>query len=157
MACTTGAREIAAEAAKYGIEDRVDVIDGGNLENLIDKSMGVVTVNSTVGITALLAHKPVLALGRAIYDQAGLTHQSSMADFWLNPQAPANGLPEAFAEKLIELTHFRGGFIGEAAMDAGGRNMAERIHANAMKTAHDVFPVASCFRYENELFGLPDS
>jgi capsular polysaccharide export protein len=150
-------RHIAAEAARYGIEDRVDVIDGGDLDALIDKSLGVVTVNSTVGVTALLAHKPVLALGRAIYDQQGLTHQASIDDFWINPQAPDTGLPEAFADRLIEVTHFRGGFIGEPAMEAGGRNLAERIHANAMKTTQDVFPVASSFRYENELFSPSDS
>lgn len=149
-------REIAVEAAKYGIEDRVDVIDGGNLEALIDESLGVVTVNSTVGVTALLAHKPVLALGRAIYDEAGLTHHSGIGDFWVNPQGPDAGLPEAFADRLIELTHFRGGFIGEKAMQAGGRNMAERIEANATKTVQDVYPVAASFRYENELFGEAD-
>jgi capsular polysaccharide export protein len=150
-------RHIAAESAKYGIEDRVDVIDGGDLEALIDNSLGVVTVNSTVGVTALLAHKPVLALGRAIYDQQCLTHQSSIDEFWINPQAPDTGLPEAFADRLIEVTHFRGGFIGEPAMIAGGSNLAERIHANAMKATQDVFPVASSFRYENALFSPPES
>ena len=147
---------IAAEARKYGIEDRVDVIDGGNLDALIDKSRGVVTVNSTVGITALLAKKPVLALGQAIYDQEGLTHQSSMREFWISPRGPEPGLPEAFAEKLIELTHFRGGFIGRPAMEAGGRNMADRIAANALKAHHDQFAGASSFRYEDELFTLSD-
>lgn len=149
-------RNIAAEARKYGIEDRVDVIDGGDLDALIDKSLGVVTVNSTVGVTALLAHKPVLALGRAIYDQEGLTHQSDIRDFWANPQAPDTGLPETFADRLIELTHFRGGFIGRPAMEAGGRNLAEKIRANALKTSHDDFSGASSFRYEEELLSPTD-
>lgn len=150
-------RNIAGEAKKYGIEERVDVIDGGDLDVLIDKSVGVVTVNSTVGVTALLAHKPVLALGRAIYDQEGLTHQSNMLEFWTSPQAPDVGLPEAFARVLIELTHFRGGFIGRSAMEAGGKNMADRIHANAMKTDHDDLYRSSPFRYEDELFNPSDS
>ncbi|MEQ8482588.1 MAG: capsular biosynthesis protein [Hoeflea sp.] len=149
-------RNIAAEAGKYGVEDRIDVIDGGDLDTLIEKSLGVATVNSTVGVTALLAHKPVLALGRAIYDQEGLTHQPSMRDFWTAPQGPEPGLPEAFAEKLIELTHFRGGFIGRPAMEAGGRNMAARIETNAMKTSHDDFTGTPSFRYEDELFNPPD-
>jgi len=150
------ASNIAAEARKYGVEDRVDVIDGGDLDALIGRSLGVVTVNSTVGVTALLAHKPVLALGRAIYDQEGLTHQYSMRDFWTDPRGPEASLPEMFAEKLIELTHFRGGFIGRPAMETGGRNMADRIESNALKIAHDDFTGASSFRYEDELFTLSD-
>ncbi|MCY0096378.1 capsular biosynthesis protein [Hoeflea ulvae] len=146
-------RHIAAEARKHGVEDRVDVIDGGDLTALIGKSRGVVTVNSTVGVTALLAHKPVLALGRAIYDREGLTHQASLREFWTAPQSPAPGMPKAFAARLVESTHFRGGFIGTPAMEAGGRNMADRIHANAMKTSHEVFAGAARFRYESEIFG----
>jgi capsular polysaccharide export protein len=149
-------RHIAAEARRHGLEGRVDVIDGGDLNALIDKSIGVVTVNSTVGVTALLALKPVLTLGRAIYDHQGLTHQDSLSAFWNEPSAPVPGLPEAFAKTLIESTHFRGGFIGSAAMETGARHMAERIHANAAREDHQVFAGAPAFRYESQLFGPED-
>jgi len=79
-----------------------------------------------------------------------------MRAFWTDPRGPETGLPEAFAEKLIELTHFRGGFIGRPAMETGGRNMAERIETNARKTSHDDFTGASSFRYEDELFSPSD-
>ena len=117
-------RNIAAEAQKYGIEERVDVIDGGNLAVLIEMSLGVVTVKSTVGVTALLAYKPVLVLGWAIYDQEGLSHQSSMREFRTSPQAPDADLREAFADRLNERTYFRSIFISMPAMETGVRNLA---------------------------------
>jgi capsular polysaccharide export protein len=38
---------------------------------------GVVTVNSTAGLQALREGKPVVALGRALYDMPGLTFQGA--------------------------------------------------------------------------------
>jgi capsular polysaccharide export protein len=39
---------------------------------LIEKAAGVITINSSVGIEALLKHKPVITLGRAFYNVSGL-------------------------------------------------------------------------------------
>lgn len=41
---------------------------------LIEKAAGVITINSSVGIEALLKHKPVITLGRAFYNVSGLVH-----------------------------------------------------------------------------------
>jgi capsular polysaccharide export protein len=44
--------------------------------------------SSTVGCQALARGVPVMALGKAIYDIAGLTHQGELDEFWNAPEAP---------------------------------------------------------------------
>ena len=40
---------------------------------LIEQAAGIITINSSVGIEALLKHKPVITLGNAFYNVPGLT------------------------------------------------------------------------------------
>jgi capsular polysaccharide export protein len=53
-----------------------------NLPDIYLHAAGVVTVNSTVGISALLHHLPTVVLGRAIYDIEGLTYSDTLDKFW---------------------------------------------------------------------------
>jgi capsular polysaccharide export protein len=142
-------------ARKHGVADRVFVADGGDTDLLIAKSHGVVTVNSTVGLTALAAGKPVIALGSAIYDVPGLTFQESLAAFWQNPTAPDPDLFDAFTRALAATTQVRGGFIGQEAIQAGVGNVAARL-----LEAGERLPLAfrksrdtPSYRYESELLG----
>jgi len=141
-------------AERHGAGDRVFVADGGDTDALIARSSGIVTVNSTVGLTALAAGKPVITLGSAIYDVPGLTFQESLAAFWREPTPPDAGLFDAFIRALAATTQVRGGFIGRQAIHTGIENVAERL----MET-EDRIPLAFRkprgplhFRYENEFF-----
>ena len=145
---------IGRAAARHGVASRVFVADGGDTDALIAKSGGVVTVNSTVGLTALAAGKPVIALGSAIYDVPGLTFQESLAAFWQRPTSPDPDLFDAFTRALAATTQVRGGFIGREAIHAGAENVAARL-----MEPEDRLPLAfrkprdaAHFRYENELF-----
>ncbi len=82
------ATRISEAAERHGVGTCVFIADGGNTDDLIGKSAGVVTVNSTVGLTALGLGKPVITLGAAIYDVPGLTFQDSLAAFWQRPTPP---------------------------------------------------------------------
>jgi capsular polysaccharide export protein len=141
-------------AERYSAGDRIFVADGGDTDALIDKADGIVTVNSTVGLTALAAGKPVIALGAAIYDVPGLTFQDSLASFWRRPIGPDPALYDAFIRALAATTQVRGGFIGNNAIEAAAENVAERL-----MEPEDRLPIswrksgaASVFRYESELF-----
>nr|WP_311766182.1 capsular biosynthesis protein [Neorhizobium tomejilense] len=145
---------IGAAAERHGIADRMFVADGGKTDDLIGRSAGVVTVNSTVGLTALSLGKPVIALGSAIYDVPGLTFQGSLAAFWQRPMPPDADLFDAFIRALAATTQVRGGFIGNQAIRAGVENVVERL-----LEPEDRLPLAlrksrgkSRFRYESELF-----
>ncbi len=142
-------------ARKHGVADRVFVADGGDTDLLIAKSHGVVTINSTVGLTALAAGRPVIALGSAIYDVPGLTFQESLAAFWQNPTAPDPDLFDAFTRALGATTQVRGGFIGREAIQAGVENVAARLLETkerlplAFRKSRDT----PYYRYESELLG----
>ncbi|WP_226951364.1 capsular biosynthesis protein [Rhizobium terrae] len=151
----SGWRErIEEAAARHGVADRLFVADGGDTDALIDRSAGIVTVNSTVGLTALGRARPVITLGAAIYDVPGLTFQDSLTAFWRNPTPPDIGLFDQFLRALAATTQVRGGFIGADAIRTGAKNVGARL-----MEAEDRLPTsfrkpggAPHFRYENELF-----
>lgn len=149
------AERIGKAAGRCRVANRVFLADGGNTDALIEKADGVVTVNSTVGLTAIAAGKPVIALGSAIYDIPGLTFQDSLSSFWRRPVPPDAVLFDAFMRALAATTQVRGGFIGQEAVQTGAENVADRL-----MEPEERLPVSlrrpraiAEFRYETELFG----
>ena len=123
-------RLLRDEAARHGAAERVEVIDGGDLGAMLDRAAGVVTVNSTVGLSALRRGVPVKALGRAVFARPGMTDPQPLSAFWRAPAAPD---PARVADLLGALgwaTQVRGGFEG-AGVIAGAAAMAERMLAPA--------------------------
>lgn len=118
---------IAALAGAEGIGARIAVVDGGSLDALIGRASGVVTVNSTVGLTALKAGRPVAVLGNAVYDVPGLTDRQPLAGFWRDPLAPDPALFDDFLRALAWASQVRGEFTAEKSMAIGARAVAERI------------------------------
>ncbi|MBM7049524.1 MULTISPECIES: capsule biosynthesis protein [Rhizobium] len=118
---------IAHFSASSGLSDRVHFIDGGNLEQLIVASQGMVTVNSTAAFSALQAGKPVKALGTAVYDMAGLTDQKALDRFWLDPALPSAELRDAFFRLLAASVQVRGNFCSKAGAQAAAAQIAERL------------------------------
>ncbi|TDL83507.1 capsular biosynthesis protein [Palleronia sediminis] len=72
-------------AREMGVPDRVACIKGGDLRAWLRGAKGAVTINSTAAIPAIGAGIPVCALGRAVYDVPGLTHQGGLDRFWAAP------------------------------------------------------------------------
>ncbi|MEE3683501.1 capsule polysaccharide transporter [Actinobacillus pleuropneumoniae] len=77
---------------------------------------GMVTLNSTSGISALLHNMPVKTLGRANYDFAGLTYQGSLDDFWSNSEKPDDGLFNAYRKFHLHKTHINGSFYNKVIL-----------------------------------------
>jgi capsular polysaccharide export protein len=105
-------------ARKYGVKDRIKIIRGADLQQLLLGSEGVVLVNSTVGMHALRLGIPVCALGEAIYNVPGLIHDGDLDLFWTNPQQVDIALFEAF-ERALTTVQVKGSFF-----DAKGRHRA---------------------------------
>jgi capsular polysaccharide export protein len=63
---------IRQEVARYGIEGRVLYCVHGHLPTILNSCTGVITINSTVGISALHHQRPLCVLGTAIYALDGL-------------------------------------------------------------------------------------
>lgn len=123
-------RAIMAEARKLGVEGRVFHIGGGDLEALIEASLGMVCVNSTSGTLALASGKPVAVLGDAVYDVPGVTHQGSLDKFWSQPEAPDARLYDAFRRMLHGQCLVRGGLASKSGVETLVENSAERLLAD---------------------------
>jgi capsular polysaccharide export protein len=105
-----------ASARRHGVSERLDFIDGGELPSLIAGARGVVIVNSTVGMLSLEMGRPTMALGTAIYNMPGLTHQGDIDGFWTAPTAPDLGLMSDFRRVVLHRTQVNGGYFSKAAI-----------------------------------------
>lgn len=111
-------RQIRRLVHRLDLAERIHFLESGHLPELLELCAGVVTINSTVGTAALAAGKPVIALGRAIYDLPGLTHQGALDTFWREPQPPDSSLFDAFQRVVIHTTQVPGSFYSRAGQEA---------------------------------------
>lgn len=113
-------------ARDHAISERVVVWDGGTLDAIRHDLSGLVTVNSTTGLSALRAGASVCCLGKAIYDLPGLTHQGSVDSFWRKPQKPAPKRVSTLLDALWSTNQVPGNFDGNGAKP-GANAIADRI------------------------------
>jgi capsular polysaccharide export protein len=115
--------------AELGIADRLIVVDGGDLDKILTRCRAVVTVNSTVGSLALARGLPVIALGTAVYDIPGLTHQGELPEFWNAPKPPEADLFDAFRRVLAARCLIRGSFFSEEGLRLAVEAAVDRLGA----------------------------
>lgn len=79
----SGDHRIVHETAKsLGIAGRVDVLEAGSMGLLTRHSAGMITINSTSGLSAIHHGVPLMVLGKAIYRHPMLvTHSDPQPDF----------------------------------------------------------------------------
>lgn len=114
-------------AREHGVDGRVHMLDGGALADLWPAVNGLVTINSSAGLEAIMAGVPVKTLGPAIYDVAGLTHQDDLDVFWSAPTPPDPALARAFVRALTGTVQVRGTLYSRTGLEAAVDNMARRI------------------------------
>lgn len=119
---------VAARLAKqYGAAERVITVHECDLNQAVKHCQGVVTVNSTVGLISLRAAKPVKVLGVAVYDIAGLTHQSSLDSFWRTPEQVNRELLADFVSALAATIQVRGSFYNPKGRKAAAEEIVRRV------------------------------
>lgn len=103
---------ITGLATELGLHGRCHYIHDQHLPTLLQSTLGVVTINSTVGLSAVGEGVPVAVCGDAIYDMPGLTFQGPLSGFWrqAQEQRPEPKLWWAFRCVLIASTQFNGSF-----------------------------------------------
>ena len=98
-------RSVNRAARKAGVGHRVIVLETGALAPLVRHAQGLITVNSTSGLTALMAGVPVAVLGRAFYAIPGLATAmpdiQALDSFWSAPPTPDPDLAQRFSRKVI--------------------------------------------------------
>ena len=106
---------ITALAKQLGVANRVFYGHELPLPPLYPLCRGVVTINSTVGISSLLKGVPTINLGLALYDIPGLTSQCSLDEFWSNPTPVDRQLFGQFRQFLLHYGQINGSFYRETA------------------------------------------
>jgi capsular polysaccharide export protein len=120
---------IARAAAAAGVGGRIEFIDDGDLNALLTRVAGVVTINSTSGLTALEHGRPTVVLGRAIYDIAGLTHRRGLDVFWTSPDPPDAERFAAFRRFEMASTQINGAYATRRGVNLAVPEAARRMLA----------------------------
>ncbi len=100
---------------RFGCADRLVYVHDLHLPTLLKHARAVVTMNSTVGTSALHHRAPVKVMGRAIYDIPGLTCQRPLADFFVEPGQVDGELYERFNRWLRATNQVNGSFYKRVA------------------------------------------
>ena len=127
-------RRVQHVAARHGVAQRVHYLGAGDLDGMLHRSLGVVTVNSTVGIRALQLGRSLHAMGDAIYRVEGLTHSGELDGFWHAPP-PDPALTEAFLRAIAAHLHVRGVYYREPGLTAAVAAAAARLEAGRVGEA----------------------
>jgi capsular polysaccharide export protein len=120
-------RLITGLARRLDLQGRVHYLESGHLTTLLEPTLGVVTVNSTTGMSGLAHHRPTMTLGQSIYGLPGLTHQGSLDTFWSSPEQPDPALVSAFRNTVIHLTQVNGNLYTKQGIALALRNCARLL------------------------------
>jgi capsular polysaccharide export protein len=118
-------------AAAAGVADRLLWLPELPFGPVLAPAAGVVTVNSTAGLQSLREHKPVIALGTALYGMPGLTFQHGLDRFWTEATPPNPALVEALRRVLAAHCLIRGGFFSEEGIAEAVGHAVARFEAAA--------------------------
>ena len=82
------------------------------LSFLISRSIGVITINSSVGLQSLYHQKPTKVMGRSFYNIPKITFQGSLDEFWKGYMKPDQLLFNKFYAYTLKSTQINGNFDG---------------------------------------------
>jgi len=104
---------IGEQASLLSIGKRILVFHDVHLPTCLKHSIGTITINSTVGLSAIGHQIPTLVLGNAVYDMEGLSNKGmGLKKFWHQYKKPDNALYKKFKQYLVLTTQLNGSFYG---------------------------------------------
>ncbi len=140
------ARLIRRLARQLDTGARTNYIESGHLPTLLEHARGVVTVNSTVGLSALHHGRPTKALGNAVYDIPGLTCQCPLDEFWRDLRTPDPGLYRAYRRVVLDATQIAGDFFTRAGIATALKGCERLLEPRSrLEQLFERFPVQSEF------------
>jgi capsular polysaccharide export protein len=123
-------RQVEGLATSRNVAERVHYIDGGNLHQMSRNALGMVTINSTSGLSALTLKCPLITLGQAIFDLPGLTFQDGLDRFWTEARPPDADLLSDYLDAMAASIQIRGVFYARPGLDAAVAEAVRRLHDN---------------------------
>ncbi|EMB8209847.1 capsule biosynthesis protein [Campylobacter coli] len=97
---------------KYHVEGRILYVHDTYLPTLLKNALGCITINSTVGLSAILEGCPTKVCGNAFYNFEGLAYPKKLQFFWREAHAykPNPNLVLNFKNYLLNTNQFNGNF-----------------------------------------------
>ncbi|EAJ1202371.1 capsule biosynthesis protein [Campylobacter coli] len=97
---------------KYHVEGRIFYVHDTYLPTLLKNALGCITINSTVGLSAILEGCPTKVCGNAFYNFEGLAYPKKLQFFWREAHAykPNPSLVINFKNYLLNINQFNGNF-----------------------------------------------
>ena len=97
---------------KYYVEGRILYVHDTYLPTLLRNALGCITINSTVGLSAVLEGCATKVCGEAFYDFEGLTYQRKLRFFWTEAHSykPNLTLIKNYKEYLLQNNQINGNF-----------------------------------------------
>lgn len=129
------------KARSLGLGERLVFIDGGHLPSLLQGARGVVTVNSTAGMSALHHGIPVHPMGSAVYAIDGLVDRQPLQDFWHRPQAPDPALYRAFRHYVLQQAQVKGGYYTRLAIRTAVKGCVRRLKEKTPEMPEMAYPI----------------
>ncbi|WP_340528248.1 capsular biosynthesis protein [Cupriavidus necator] len=115
---TDYAADIDVIARQHGVRHRIAYLHDGHVPSFLKRSLGVVVINSTVGIQALFHGVPVCVCGEAFYDKPGLTAAGHLDAFWKEPAAPCRDTFMKFYRYMLRTTQINASFYAGSVSGA---------------------------------------
>lgn len=104
-------------AARKNVLDRVRYVHEVSMPDLLRNAKGMVVINSTSGISAMIHGLPIKVIGDAHYDIEGLTSHQSLKKFWKNPHHPDPESIKKYLQLLREKTQLNGSFYNPSRLN----------------------------------------
>lgn len=138
-------RLIRELAQAHRCADRVLYIHDQHTPTLIRNCLGVVVINSTVGLTSIGMKCPTKAVGEAVWDMPGLTYQGTLDHFWNEADAavPDNALYLKFRGELIARTQLNGNFYRRLAPEISATGLIWNSEIAIMPLGNDALDSVS--------------
>ncbi|MFW7381315.1 MAG: capsule biosynthesis protein [Oligoflexus sp.] len=95
---------------KFGLKGRVTYVLQGANPVILQHCRGVITINSTMGFSALVHGKQTLALGKAVYKREGLTFSGELDQFWFVSKTVDKSAVQQLRSYILENTQISGSF-----------------------------------------------
>jgi capsular polysaccharide export protein len=123
---------------RLGIGDRAYYFRKTSIDIVLDQSDGLVTVNSTGGLSAVVRGLPVLCCGHAIFNMAGLTFRGGLDQFWHEASPPDALAVRRFINYLQTHSQINGGFHHPVGMELAANALSLIINENSLAPHHEL-------------------
>ncbi|WP_246690694.1 capsule biosynthesis protein [Neorhizobium alkalisoli] len=123
---------VMALAKRYHVENKIQFIEKGDLGAILRNAHGTIVVNSTTALHSLRAGLPTIALGSAVYDMPGLTHQGGIDTFWRTPDPLDSELLRAFIKAIAGTIQIKGNFYNREGRKLAVASIVERVRGRTV-------------------------